>query len=401
MATEQRRPCDETVATFLRSVRARYFRTSTSSSKSTSTASTSTTASINTSKQRSDVEPETSHSTTNDTTTTKRDHWATKWDEAPIPWRYYICTFEKAYGLNDFERGRILRNNKTYIETASLTDRAKVGSSAIMLAVGGLSRILLRSLNSVHTYNLSTLHNAIEHRPHGIGLVTVSNHQSVLDDPFLLASILPPRILGNVAQMRWGLCSMDICFQSRFVSSVLRLGKALPIQRFGGVNQKFVDDVADKLAHNGWVHIFPEGRVRQKGMGYFKRGIGRILTLTLEKNNHDLTRLPMILPMYHEGMELIMPHKKGTNELESSTPKTGKTAYVYVGEPIDISHVFRQLMPACQATGGTQSDSPECMRLYDEVADVLAVVMRLVRAEARQRVKNDHDVDLGEPFEYS
>lgn len=323
--------------------------------------------------------------------------WRDRWDIAPDSWKHFVAALKKEYGMTQIEQDRITRKNKDYVETADLTRQGRLGTAAIILTVGTISKLMLRAINTLHSHHLDTLHNAIEQRPLKKGLLTVSNHQSVMDDPFLLGAILPPRILVNVRKMRWGLCSMDICFQNAWVSRTLRLGKGLPIQRRGGINQPFLRDAAKKLADGGWVHIFPEGRVRQKGMGYFKRGIGKMLTMGLE----DSQQLPMVLPMYHEGIERVMPQKEGSNDLESTIPKRGQTMYVVVGEPVDVSHIFDRLMPKCVESGGTKVDAPPCIKLYEEVADFLAVIMRLLRADARRKIKSEHDVDLGAPYEYS
>lgn len=324
--------------------------------------------------------------------------WRQRWEAAPDEWKQYTANIEKVFGITDDEELRIASRNQTYVHTAELRRRAHFGTSALCITVGMLSRIMVYQLNTMHAHRLKILHDAIEKREKGRGLLTISNHQSVLDDPFLLGSLLPPRILSNAKAMRWALCSLDICFQNEWSSRILRLGKALPIQRRGGVEQKFLSDAGDKLSDGDWVHMFPEGRVRQRGMGYFKRGVGKMLAMAYEANNG---RLPLIVPMYHEGIENIMPQRVDTNRLESSIPKFGKSMYCVTGEPLDVTHIFNRLMPDCQAAGGTAVDAPPCMKLYEEVADFMAIVMRLLRAEARQLIRQEHDVDLGQPYELS
>lgn len=325
------------------------------------------------------------------------DIWHSRWDRAPTDWKRFLSSMEKVFALSDSEESKIHQRNLTYISTPDLTPRAWLGTNAIILLVGSFSKVLLSGLNRMHTYNLPALHDVIERRTPGRGLLTVSNHQSVMDDPFLLGSLLPTRILVDSARMRWGLCSLDICFQDALVSRVLRLGKAMPIQRRGGIDQHFLRVAGEKLSAGDWVHIFPEGRVRQRGMGYCKRGVGKVLAMAYEAKQ----RLPLVVPMYHEGIEKVMPQKLENNELESGVPRTGKDLFVMVGEPLDLTPVFNRLMPACQASGGTATDSAPCLRLYEEVADFLALTMRLLRAETRQRVQKDHNVDLGAPYEYS
>lgn len=327
----------------------------------------------------------------------KNTIWQTRWDGAPDEWKHYLGGMTKEFGMTHVEEQRIQIKNQHYVQTAELTSRGRIGSAAIILTVGTMSKVLLRAFNSLHMHNMDLLYDAIENRDGRTGLLTFSNHQSVMDDPFLMGAILPSRILTNVSKMRWGLCSLDICFQNEFISRTLRLGKALPILRRGGISQTFLTEAGNKLCAGDWVHIFPEGRVRQLGMGYSKRGVGKLLAMAYEQDGH----LPLILPIYHEGMENVMPQKRDSNELESSVPRTGQDLFVAIGEAVDVSHLFDSLMPGCQAAGGSVEDAPACLRLYEEVADFMGVVMRLLRAETRKRVSDQHGVDLGNPYELS
>lgn len=323
--------------------------------------------------------------------------WKDRWDAAPDDWKHFVVTMDKVFGLTGVEEEKIAEKNKTYVETPDLTRRGRLGTSAIILTVGTISKLLLRSMNTLHTHKISNLHNAIENRSAHRGLLTFSNHQSVMDDPFLLGALLPSRILVNAKLMRWGLCTLDICFQSAWVSRTLRLGKALPIQRRGGMSQPFLHQAAAKLAAGDWVHIFPEGRVRQTGMGYSKRGVGKLLAMAFEACGS----LPLIIPLYHEGIENVMPQNTESNELKSLVPRSGKSLFVVMGDPVDVSHIFDRMMPECEASGGTRMDKPPCIRLYEEIADFMGIIIRLLRADARKHVMQEHNVNLGRPYEFS
>lgn len=324
--------------------------------------------------------------------------WKQRWDNAPEGWRNFISNNAKVFGLSAMEAKKIMSKNETYVETPPLTSNGRLGTSLIIGFVGAFSKILMTGLNNLHMYDMDILYEAIEHRDNSLGLLTFSNHQSVVDDPFLLAAMLPSRILLNSGLMRWGLCSLDICFQSAIVSRTLRLGKALPVQRQGGISQQFLRNAAEKLSVGDWVHIFPEGRVRQVGMGYSKRGIGKLLAMTYEARQG----LPLIIPMYHEGAECVMPQDKISNHLDSIIPRTGRNLFAMTGEPIDVNPIFERLMPACADAGGTKLDAAPCLRLYEEVADFMGITMRLMRAELRKRVRIEHDdIDLGDPYEFS
>lgn len=323
--------------------------------------------------------------------------WRKRWDAAPELWRQFVSTKSKVFGLTEEEEEKLKRKNKTYVPTPPLSGNGGLGTSLIIGTVGTFSKIVMKALNTVHEYRMELLFNFIEYRDKSQGLLTFSNHQSVLDDPILLAAILPNRILLNPQLMRWGLCSLDICFQNSLVGRTLRLGKAIPIQRRGGIAQPFLRTASGKLSNGDWVHIYPEGRTRQIGMGYAKRGVGKLLAMTYEARRG----LPIVLPMYHEGVEQILPQSPETNNLKSAFPKLGKQMFIMTGEPLDLTHIFQRLMPDCIAAGGTATDPPPCIRLYEEVADAMGVTMRLLRAEMRRKVRLDHSIDLGEPYELS
>lgn len=323
--------------------------------------------------------------------------WEKRWDESPIEWREFLINNPKVLGLTEKQEENIARRNQTYVDTPPLSENGGIGTAMIAAAAGFFGKVLLTTLNRLHTYRLDILYDAIEKRDSSTGLLTVSNHKSVIDDPFLLGAIMPRRILFDSELLRWGFCSLDICFQSALISRALRLGKALPIQRRGGVGQHFLHVAGRKLSNGDWVHIFPEGRVRQSGMGYWKRGVGRLLTMYYEAHQG----LPLIIPLCHEGIEKVMPECPQTNDLISPIPRTGKEMFLMAGEPIDLNHIFHRLMPQCKEAGGTAKDPPACLRLYEEVADFMAVTIRLLRAELRQKVRADGKADLGDPFEMS
>ena len=70
------------------------------------------------------------------------------------------------------------------------------------LIVGILFTIILRFRNKFVIKRGDILLNAVFHRPKGSGLLTVSNHQSMLDDPGIWAAALPFWRL-NPEKLRW------------------------------------------------------------------------------------------------------------------------------------------------------------------------------------------------------
>ncbi len=137
--------------------------------------------------------------------------------------------------------------------------------------------------------------------------------------------------------------------------------------------------------------------MRQRGMGYMKRGLGKMIAMTYAETGG----LPVILPMYHEGVEQVMPQDQETNRLKSIIPRIGKKIFAIAGDPVDVGHIVKRMMPACEKAGGVSKDAPECLRMYEELADFLGLSVRLLRIELRQRVLADHNVNLGDPYEVS
>lgn len=350
-------------------------------------------------------------------------------ESAPPGWLAALRALPKVYGLTDAERARIRERNARF-DARDVPPSGLGGSLAngVVIAVVALaSKAYMRGLNDLRTYRLRVLTDAVEARPPGVGLLTVSNHRSVADDPIMLSAILPPRILLRPRLMRWGMCSVDICFQSAAMARFITLGKALPVKRFGGIGHPFVLAAAEKLAAGDWLHMYPEGRVVQRGLGYMKRGVGKMLAIAHERAAEAQAEseaaadaaagaamtatavaeapaaaprgLPIVLPIYHEGVENVMPQDPETHMLFGIVPRVGQRVFTIIGDPLDMCDIFAALMPPCAAAGGTRGDAPECVRLYEAVSDRCTEAIRLLRAELRMRVRVETGLFLGDPYE--
>ena len=98
------------------------------------------------------------------------------------------------------------------------------------------------------------------------GLLTVSNHRSLFDDPGILSCLLPLPIAIQPRHQRWGICSQEYCFNDAlpaFIKGYIGAGQVLPICRGGGINQRLLLDFGRHLANGEWCHVFPEGGVWQ------------------------------------------------------------------------------------------------------------------------------------------
>ncbi|EOY11503.1 hypothetical protein QUC31_009457 [Theobroma cacao] len=212
--------------------------------------------------------------------------------------------------------------------------------------IGNVCHVFMNGLNRVQVYGLEKLHDALLNRPKNKPLVTVSNHVASVDDPFVIASLLPPRVLLDAQNLRWTLCASDRCFSNPVTSAFFRSVKVLPVSRGDGIYQKGMDMAISKLNSGGWVHIFPEGsRSRDGGktVRSSKRGVGRLVL--------DADNTPIVLPFVHTGMQDVMP-------IGANFPRIGKTVTVLIGDPIHFDDLLNVEEPVDASRG----------KLYDAVA---------------------------------
>ncbi|KAJ5899650.1 hypothetical protein N7495_004394 [Penicillium taxi] len=261
-------------------------------------------------------------------------------------------------------------------------------SNMTMWGVGGLCRAFLSLLSHAEVHGgeefIALLESRRDPSQRTKGLITVSNHTSVMDDP-LIWGLLPFRFWNK----RWSFGSHDICYQTRSLSFFFSLGQVLPTHRlahspFGGLGQPAITE-AIRLLSNGpfpvdhhraapelqkfslenvcvdpfselsvayttngndahlapsafschaysWVHIFPEGKIHQaprKTMRYFKWGIARLIL--------EASECPDVVPMWIEGFDDIMHESR---EYPRFLPRPGKKVSVTFGPKVDSQEVF-------------------------------------------------------------
>ncbi|VAH84156.1 uncharacterized protein LOC119278314 [Triticum dicoccoides] len=243
--------------------------------------------------------------------------------------------------------------------------------------IGNACHVFMHGLNSVQIYGAEKLQQALQERPKDKPLLTVSNHVAAMDDPFVIASLLPPSVMLEAQKLRWTLCATDRCFTNPVLSTFFRSVKVLPVNRGEGIYQKGMDMALSKLNNGGWVHIFPEGsRSRDGGktIAPAKRGVGRLIM--------DADSLPVVVPFVHTGMQDIMPVGK-------RIPRTGKRVIVVVGDPINFDDLMAE----------NSNDSQHISRgdLYDKVTErigqrlqQLKVEVDRLAAEQKAELQNRH-----------
>ncbi|KAF5454084.1 hypothetical protein F2P56_023776 [Juglans regia] len=249
---------------------------------------------------------------------------------------YFSSTFDRLlHRFRDFRRDSLPSSPTFYRKRVSKDFNAEEESVILRMlqavavpVLGNACHVFMNGLNHVQVYGLDKLHDALLRRPKDKSLITVSNHVASMDDPLVIAALLPPHVLLDAQNLRWTLCATDRCFSNPVFSAFFRSVKVLPVARGDGIYQKGMDMAIAKLNRGGWVHIFPEGsRSRDGGktVRSSKRGVGRLVL--------DADNIPMVIPFVHTGMHEIMP-------LGASIPRIGKTVTVIVGDPIHFDDLL-------------------------------------------------------------
>ena len=251
----------------------------------------------------------------------------------------------------------------------------QLGSHATCLLTVGISKLILKTCYNTQLNHFDRLETAIERSVvENRGLMTVMNHMSVVDDPFIWG-VFPWRIYRDLDHIRWCLGAHNVCFQSKFLATFFSLGKVLSTERFGeGPFQGSIDasirllspddtmdlewtphrverykapassPLAQKITKEyippvartkpSWVHVYPEGFVLQlqapyaNSMRYFKWGITRMIL--------ESTKPPIIVPIFTTGFEKIAPESAAGTKIERYLPRNfGAEVNVTVGNPID------------------------------------------------------------------
>ncbi|KAF9887903.1 hypothetical protein FE257_009425 [Aspergillus nanangensis] len=268
-------------------------------------------------------------------------------------------------------------------------------SSVTIFGVAGLCRAFLFLCSRPEVHGLEPFLEILDARKDPSqrtrGLLTVSNHTSVMDDP-IMWGFLPMKYNSGLASWnkRWGFGSHDICYQTRPLSLFFAMGQVLPTHRlahssFGGIAQPAVtqairllskgpfpvdpqqratpelqhwsrhnvcvdpfSDVQTAYTTNGedshmapsayachsysWMHIFPEGMIHQapdKTMRYFKWGVARLIL--------EASECPDVVPIWLEGFDQVMHESR---EFPRFLPRPGKDVSVTFGGKVDTEAVF-------------------------------------------------------------
>ncbi|KIM83916.1 hypothetical protein PILCRDRAFT_68581 [Piloderma croceum F 1598] len=266
-------------------------------------------------------------------------------------------------------------------------------STPTVVAVSLICKAFLNSpFCSVTVNGLPALMEALhsEQRQRGRGIVTVSNHISVLDDP-IAWGVLPTRLHWSSRTTRWALGASDIMFTNPAFSAFFRAGQVLETFRGRGVYQPAVDTAIEKLNQGQWVHLFGEGKVNQQHgfkkddnvtrLPRFKWGIGRILMETALP--------PIIIPMWLTGFDKLMPEHRPFPW--KYIPRLGVKLSITFGDPLspeDIHTVLRTLMRERMTREFNSTDTSR-RREIDRVRSVVTAIVQQSVENVGRRVSGD------------
>ncbi|GAA5876139.1 hypothetical protein JCM16303_007035 [Sporobolomyces ruberrimus] len=197
---------------------------------------------------------------------------------------------------------------------------------SVPLVVGGFSKFFLKAC--CREVRVDGLPAFLDKLNKDQGVLTISNHVSVVDEPFTWGSI-PLRNFLNPKTLRWTLGASDMMFNGKLDSWFFRKGQVIETFRGKGIYQDAVDLASKKLDEGNWVHIFPEGKIKQEDLTElrrFKWGVSRILM--------ECERLPLIVPVWIKGFEQVMDEPRVSPHF---VPNTNKDITILYGKPINAS----------------------------------------------------------------
>jgi 1-acyl-sn-glycerol-3-phosphate acyltransferase len=182
------------------------------------------------------------------------------------------------------------------------------------------------------------------------------------------------------------------------LTSILECAHVIPLDRNGSRDQPLFQRFFELLQKGNWCHIYIEGRVWQNWrfkpnevhLGPIKSGVGKLIA-------HAYPNDPVVLPMYHKGMDQLLPEKiLGNADQERGLPadtvmkfpSSGNDIHLYVGKPLTFHEKIQRFDE--QHPGLLKKSwfsTPETTSLYREIARDIEIELIALEYEAYGRTK--------------
>ncbi|SGY32052.1 BQ5605_C002g01312 [Microbotryum silenes-dioicae] len=263
-------------------------------------------------------------------------------------------------------------------------------SMLIPTAAGAVSKVFLKQwCNEVRVTGLPTF---LDKLNSDRGVLTIANHISVdadlvlltqlhsVDEPFMWGC-LPISLFMDTRTTRWTLGASDMMFTGKWDSWFFSRGQVMETLRGKGIYQKAIDRAAKKLNDGQWVHVFPEGMIKQDTLNElrrFKWGISRLLFET------DPERMPHVVPVWIKGFQEVMDERRGWPRM---LPRPGKNVSIMFGNSINsaidpLMAKYRTIFPNPWRPATYGNDVKEDLRVEPEG-------LAAMRSELAARIRDE------------
>jgi hypothetical protein len=206
--------------------------------------------------------------------------------------------------------------DRDYHTNPTLTGR--LWSSLVISGVNALTKVGIYGNNIYADLNNNLIYNSVQTNQNKsplsqidpkVPIITFSNHNSTIDDPFIIVKVHPQLSRKNC---RWEICGQDICFLTPFLASGFISGRVLPIQRGSGLYQPHFTRLHNLLSNGEWIHLFPEGKVQ--------------FTPNYDGSEHELTEPPSQLLPFKWGVGSLVAEAMLRGQVPKVIPVTHTSA---------------------------------------------------------------------------
>ncbi|KAF9437278.1 hypothetical protein BGZ76_001340 [Entomortierella beljakovae] len=316
-------------------------------------------------------------------------------ERSPLPRLPFIPSPEQNPGLTGYPRYRADPSSILLSYPRSNIDRTHdfygiynpptkgpwtIGSVMVMCGVATVSKTFMTFGAYTGVYNLNPFLKILYDQHRTRPILTVTNHTSTADDPLLWGALPWKCYLNPSNHIRYALGAQELCYPNKPTAAFFRFGQIVPIIRGNGIYQPAIDRSIDLLRSGKWVHIFPEGKINQSDqLIRLKWGVGRIIMeyggLPIAKGGKPMeqTEMPIIIPIYHLGMEDIL--RLYPNNDSPIIPKFGMPLTIVFGDPIDFTSLMQEYKEG--KLQETEARIKITERVFDSLEELRQIALKL------------------------